>query len=87
MGLERGWACSLWETEQGLITALGLGYPAPKQTYTLDTDASSVGIGAVLSQIESGTERETAYYSKTLCPGERNYCVTQRKLLAVVKTV
>jgi hypothetical protein len=28
-----------------------------------------------------------AYYSKTLITGERSYCISQRELLAVVKTL
>ena len=48
---------------------------------------SAVGVGAVLSQIQEGKERVIAYYSKTLAPPERNYCVTRRELLAVVKAV
>ena len=28
-----------------------------------------------------------AYYSKTLAPPERNYCVTRREFLAVVKAM
>ena len=42
---------------------------------------------AVLSQIQEGKERVIAYYSKTLAPPERNYCVTHRELLAVVKAM
>ena len=59
----------------------------PKLPYILDTDASAVGVGAVLSQIQEGKERVIAYYSKTLAPPERNYCVTRRELLAVVKAM
>ena len=70
-----------------LITAPVLGYPDPRLTYFLDTDASKDGVGAVLSQIQGGEERVIGYYSKTLTPPERNYCVTRRELLAVVKGV
>lgn len=64
-----------------------LGYPDPTSTYILDTDASAVGTGAVLSQVQRGQERPIAYYSKTLAPAERNYCVTRKELLAVVQAV
>ena len=51
----------------------------------MDTDASDIGIGAVLSQIQEGeTERVIAYGSRVLTKPERHYCVTRRELLAVV---
>ena len=53
----------------------------------MDTDASNFGIGAVLSQKQNGVERVVEYYSKTLSRSERNYCVTRRELLAIVKGV
>ena len=52
----------------GMTTAPVLGYPDPSLQYTLDTDASDVGVGAVLSQEQGGQERVIAYYSKTLAP-------------------
>ena len=64
-----------------------LGYPDPTLPYILDTDASNVGTGAVLSQVQEGQERAIAFHSKTLSPAERNYCVTRRELLAVVLSV
>ena len=70
-----------------LLAAPILGYPDPHLQYILDTDASAEGIGSVLSQIQDGQERVIAYYSKTLSPPEQNYCITQRELLAVVKSV
>ena len=70
-----------------LISAPILGYPEPQGEYILDTDASACGIGGVLSQLQKGKERVIAYYSKTLTPAERNYCVTRRELLAVVKSI
>ena len=75
------------ELRQRLTAAPILGYPDPRLEYILDTDASDVGVGAVLSQIQQGQERVIAYFSKTLSPAERNYCVTRRELLAVVKAV
>ena len=73
--------------KQKLVSAPILGYPDPKLQYILDTDASLEGVGAVLSQIQEGRERPVAYFSKTLTPAERNYCVTRRELLAVVMSM
>ena len=70
-----------------LTTAPILGYPDPSLAYILDTDASAKAIGAVLSQVQSGIERPIAYFSKTMIPAERNYCVTRRELLAVIESV
>ena len=75
------------ELRERLISASILGYPDPKLEYILDTDASDVGVGAVLSQVQQQKKRVITYYSKTLAPAERNYCVTHRELLAVVKAV
>ena len=61
-----------------------LAYPRPGEEYILDTDASGVGIGGVLSQVQDGVERPVAYASRALKKPERNYCVTRRELLAVV---
>ena len=73
--------------KEGLITAPVLGYPYPTSQYYLDTDASLVGVGAVLSQKQKSRDVVIAYYSKTLRPAEQNYCITRRELLAVVKAV
>ena len=60
-----------------------MAYPRDEGQYILDTDASGLSIGAVLSQVQNGVERVIAYGSRTLCRAERNYCVTDRELLAV----
>ena len=73
--------------KEALCTAPVLGYPRPGEKFIVDTDASNVGIGGVLSQVQDGSERVIAYFSKTLSKAERNYCVTRRELLAVVKTL
>lgn len=68
-----------------LIEAPMLEYPRPGVTFTIDTDASNIGIGAVLSQEVDGEERPISFYSRVLSKSERNYCVTRRELLAVVE--
>ena len=52
--------------------------------FILDTDASDVAIGAVLSRVHDGVEKVNVYASRTLSKAERKYCVTRKKLLAVV---
>ena len=50
----------------------------------LDTDASDVAVGAVLSQVVGGVERPIAFFSRVLNSTQRNYCPTRRELLAVI---
>ena len=64
-----------------------LSFPHYDGLFILDTDASGVGIGAVLSQVQSGEEKVISYHSKCLSKTEKQYCVTRRELLAVVMTV
>ena len=73
--------------KNGLVSAPVLGYPDPNLPYILDTDVSAVGVGAGLSQVQEGKERVIDYYSKTVAPPKRNYCVTRREWLAVVKAM
>jgi hypothetical protein len=43
-----------------------LEYPRPREKFILDTDASKVGTGSVLSQVELCKERLVDYYTRTL---------------------
>ena len=68
-----------------LTSAPILALPNWSRPFILDTDASDMGIGAVLSQLQQdGSEYVVAYASRVLTKQERNYCVTHRELLAVV---
>ncbi|KAJ8007866.1 hypothetical protein DPEC_G00098630 [Dallia pectoralis] len=61
-----------------------LSYPDPHNTFILDTDASNVGIGAVLSQEVDGLEQVIAYASRALTKQERKYATTKKELLGMV---
>jgi len=62
-------------------------FPLGDGKFILDTDASNIGIGAVLSQIQGEEEKVIAYFSRVLNKAERNYCVTRRELLAMVDSM
>lgn len=49
----------------------------------LDTDASAYAIGAVLSQVQNGREKVISCSSRALNKSERNYCITDKELLAL----
>ena len=60
-----------------------MAYPKDAGDFIVDCDACDFSIGCVLSQVQQGTERVIAYGSRTLDKAERNYCVTDKELLAV----
>jgi len=70
--------------KRALLDAGTLAYPHPDIPCILDTDASDVAVGAVLSQVIDGVERPIAFYSRVLNGAQKNYCPTRRELLAVV---
>ena len=67
-----------------LTSAPVLSFPRFDQEFTLDVDASAIGLGAVLSQEVHGVEQVVAYASRTLSKAERQYCATRREMLALV---
>ena len=67
-----------------LLCAPILGFPNERDIFTLCTDASLTGIGAVLSQNQTNAEKVIAYASKSLQKGQRNYSANKRELYAVV---
>ena len=62
-----------------------LHYPDPRLPFTVETDASSVALGAILSQREDPLQplRPCAFYSRQFTPPEHNYTIWERELLAI----
>jgi len=67
-----------------LVSAPILASPSDDGLYVLDTDASQIGLGAVLQQEQAGHLKVIAYGSRNLTKAEQNYNTTRRELLAVV---
>lgn len=65
-----------------------LAQPDFHKTFYLQCDASNSGVGAVLFQInENNEEQPIYYYSSKLTSAEKNYSVTERECLAVIKAI
>ena len=73
--------------KEALCSAPILAFPTETDPFIIDCDASNVGQGAVLSQIQNGEEKVICYFSRCFSRAERNYCVTRRELLAVVNAI
>ena len=76
--------------KSSLASAPIMSYPTRTEKFILDTDASDLGYGAVLSQMQrqpNGTVREKviAYASKKFSDRESKYCARRRELMAIVK--
>ena len=71
--------------KDALTTASTLVTPDPNREFILQTDASTTGVGAVLSQEDSqGVLRPVAYYSRKLLERETKYSITELECLAIV---
>ena len=92
-------AIFLWTTEcerafselkHLLTTSPVLAYPrfGPSQSFILETDASGVSLGAILSQVqEDGVIHPIAYASRSLDKHERNYGISELETLGLVWAV
>ena len=70
--------------KKALVSSDVMGYPLNEGgDFILDVDASDVGIGGVLHQVQQGKEKVIAYASRALNKAESNYCITEKELLAV----
>ena len=86
------WTSSCEEAFNRLKTLLTkapvLAFPDFSCDFRLETDASGLGLGAVLSQEQAdGTTQPIAYASRTLQLHKRNYSATEMEALGVVWAV
>ena len=74
--------------KQLMTEAPVLAFPDFEKDFILETDASGVGLGAVLSQKQGdGLQRPVAFASRTLQSPEKNYGVSEMEALGVVWAV
>jgi hypothetical protein len=60
-----------------------LAFPNFKASFILTTDASTLGLGALLSQAQEGIERPISFASRQLNKAERAYSASELETLAV----
>ena len=75
---------SFQELKTRLANHVTLGYFCPDCETKLIVDASPVGLGAVLVQIQNGEERVISYASRSLSDTEKRYSQTEKEALGVV---
>ena len=68
--------------KNALTSSTVMSNPDPTKTFIIQTDASDVGVGAVLSQ--GPEDRPIAYFSQKLLEWEQKYSVIEKECLAVV---
>src|SRR3984893_3657092 len=86
-----------WEEEEeaafqdlhlALVSAPVLALPQDKGRWKVETDASNLATGGVLSQQQvDGTWRVVDYISKALMAAEKNYDVYDKEFLAVIRAL
>lgn len=67
-----------------LANTAELQLPDLNREFVIQTDASDLGLGAILLQEHGGALRPIAFASRSLTPAERNYSVTEKECLAIV---
>ena len=74
--------------KEALVSEPVLIPPDFDREFTVQCDASDVGIAGVLTQIDDeGNERVISYYSKKLTKPEKKYTVTEKECLAVLRSI
>lgn len=77
-------AKALEAVKKHLVSAPILTCPNFDLPFTIHTDASDYGLGAVLTQVHPEGEKVICYLSRSLTKNERKYSVTEKELLAVL---
>ncbi|KAM7295077.1 uncharacterized protein ISCGN_024582 [Ixodes scapularis] len=69
---------------EALARTASLKLPDLNRPFTIQTDASDQGLGAVHLQETEGEIRPVAFASRALNPAEKNYTVSERECLAII---
>ncbi len=75
--------------KETFITAPILVHPDPNKAFVVEVDASTTGVGAVLSQQQGNPAKlhPCAFFSRKLSLAEKNYDIGNRELLAIKLTL
>lgn len=73
------------ELKLRLTSTPALKAPDFSKQFIFKTEGSDVGLGVALVQQEEGNDHVIACASRTLSPPERNYSVTEKECLAIVR--
>ena len=73
--------------KQALNSVSPLSFPAPDAIISIATDASDIGIGAVLQQYADGGWKPLSFFSKKFNKAESKYSTYDRELLAIYKAI
>jgi hypothetical protein len=83
-----GWSEACQQAYDNLKNCLAdkplLKAPNWELPFEMFTDASDLGISAILTQREDGAAKPVCYYSRKLLAREKNYSTIERELLAVL---
>ena len=71
------------ELKRALCSGPVLATPDFSKQFVLQTNASQVGVGAILSQIQDCTEHPIMFISRKLLKHEHNYATVEKEGLAI----
>ena len=75
------------ELKEKITSQLVLSLPRREGKFRIETDASGLAIGGVLSQELDGMWKPIAFLSRTMQTAERNYEIYDKELLAIVEAL
>lgn len=75
---------ALDQLKESLINPPILANPDFDEEFTIESDASDLAVGAVLTQVQKGEKRVIAYFSKKLNSTRRKYAAVEKECLAVL---
>lgn len=70
-----------------VATGPTLAIPLDDGPFLVEADSSGYATGAVLSQLQNGSWRPVAFYSKSLSDVKRNYDIHDRELLSIMRAL